>query len=137
MSPRYIEALNEVDYVINGLDIEDKEKIPEKLRKFINENKNKSDKIIDIENLSEEAYAILAFIYRKFLSTNEERKALEEEYIRKLKAEKESLKNRKSKEINYNTSSVKESDIKDLVIENKAEKWYLKLINRIKSILKK
>ena len=42
VSPRYMEALSEVDYVINNLEREEIEKIPIKFREFIMKNKSKS-----------------------------------------------------------------------------------------------
>ena len=62
-------------------------------------NKLKEDKAIDVENLQEETYAILAIIYRKFIASEEERKELELNYEKKLKNEKEEAKNITYKEI--------------------------------------
>ena len=91
MSPRYKEALFEVSYVINNLENEDKEKIPQKFREFIEKNKLKINKQVDTENLTQEAYAILEFVYRKFFAENEEKEELEKEYIERLKIEHEKL----------------------------------------------
>ena len=135
MSPRYIEALSEVSYVINKLEDYDKEKIPEKFRNFIEKNKLKYDKVVDTKNLSEETYAILAIIYRKFLATKEEREELEKEYIRKLKAEKDELTNKKYKKISYDFEVKEVNDKKDLIVECKVEKWYMKLFNKIKQLI--
>ena len=99
--------------------------------------------VFGTENLKEETLAILAFIYRKYLALPEEREVLEKEYQEKLKQEREKIKNNKENvKINYtpkvisheNRSNIASSKVD--IIEYTKEKWYRKLIYKIKSILK-
>lgn len=142
MSPRYIEALGEVNYVISGLDVEDRIRIPEKFMNFIESNKSRIAKKIDVENLSEEAYAILAFVYRKFLANSEESEKLELEYQERLKAEKEVVKNNITsyKGIEYKPKVIGQNDSPKEVnqlIHYEQQKWYEKLFSQIKGMFKK
>jgi len=139
MSPRYMIALAEVDYIITELDTIYKEKIPENFKKFVKNNKAKQDGEVDINNLKEETYAILAFIYRKFLASKEEKEKLELEYRVKLKEEKETLKLSVHKEINYSPKVLKNDVEKhlNLPITYKKSKWYINLFNKIKLLLKR
>ena len=142
MSPRYIEALGEVNYVISNLDIEDRIRIPEKFMNFIGSNKSRIAKNIDVENLSEEAYAILAFVYRKFLASPEESEKLELDYQERLKNEKEVVKNNVTtyKGIEYKPKVIGQDDspkeIKQL-IHYEQQKWYEKVFSKIKLMFKK
>ena len=145
MSPRYMEALSEVDYIINNLENEEVEKIPSKFREFVRNNKSRTYEVNGVENLREETYAILAFIYRKFLAPIEEREELERIYNEKLKNESElnSKKETVSSEINYSTKVIGSDDVEKIVKENTAlteyveEKWYKKIFDKIKLILGK
>lgn len=143
MSPRYMEALVEVDYVINMLEPEELKKIPESFREFILRNKDKRYSIANTEKLKEEALAILAFIYRKYLSPPEEREKLEKEYKEKLKQEKaEKQRNRENIQINYVSKDINKVSIPKIektnvdIIEYTNKKWYNRLVDKIKSILK-
>ena len=91
MSPRYAEALVEVEYVLNMLELDELKKIPKTFMEFIAKNKAKRYEVTSIENLREETLAILAIIYRKYLADPEEREMLEKEYYEKLKLEKAQL----------------------------------------------
>lgn len=143
MSPRYKEALVEVDYVINMLESEELKKIPESFRNFILKNKDKRYSISSIENLKEESLAILAFIYRKYLSPLGERELLEKEYQEKLKKEKSERKNNIANvQTNYATKVIIQESVGNMskinadIVEYTNKKWYEKLIGKIKSILK-
>lgn len=143
MNPKYKEALSEVDYIINKLENEEIEKIPGKFREFIKNNKSKTHSVNEIENLAEETYAILAFIYRKYLSPIEEREKLEKEFLDKLKKEKELLKyNKVNYEISYSShrviaddeENVKENECTDIG-EYVQDKWYKRLFYKIKCLV--
>ena len=145
MSPRYMEALVEVDYVINMLEPEELKKIPESFRDFIFKNKDKRYEISSAENLKEETLAILAVIYRKYLASSEERELLEKEYQEKLKQENAEIQNnRANTQINYapqvikknNTASIENEKKNIAILEYTNKKWYEKLIDKIKSILR-
>lgn len=144
MSPRYMEALSEVEYIIKSLENEDIEKIPKKFRDFISDNKSRTYKISSIENLREDTYAILAFIYRKFLSPIEEREDLEREYNEKLRHEKELMSEKTANlKMNHSTKIIGVDTVEASVKENVAlieyveDKWYKKVFGKIKKLLGK
>ena len=143
MNQKYKEALSEVEFVLNRFDKVDIDKIPQNFKDFISENKCKWHEITEDDELTEEALAILAVIYRKFLAPPEEREKLEKEYLEKLKKEKEEENNKKQNsakgEINYNfqTANVEKVEEKKVeLIKLKEQKWYMKLINKLKEIIR-
>jgi len=146
MSPRYKEALSEVDYIINLLALEEMEKIPKEFREFITINKDKYYKISNIQELKEETLAILAIIYRKYLVPAEERDNLEKEFQEKLKLEKTKMGNNgTSLEINYTKKIIGENKIhkkeyekmEHAISQYLEKKWYEKILHKIKSIFKR
>ena len=143
MNQSYKEALSEVEFVLERLGSEEMTKIPKTFQEFISENKCKWHEITEDDELKEETLAILAIIYRKFLAPPEERERLEKEYLEKLKKEKEEANNKKQNsakgEINYNfqplnVEKVEEKKIE--LIELEEPKWYMKLINKLKAIIR-
>ena len=149
MNQKYKEALSEVEFVLSRFDPADVAKIPQTFRTFITENKCKWHEINEDTELSEETLAVLAIIYRKFLAPPEERAELERKFQEKLQQETEELKrieeeSKKSApvEINYNfaqpTITKKLDEPQDVqIVEYKNEKWYMKLIEKIKKYLRK
>lgn len=84
MSYRYCEAFAEVDYILTGLEEREREQIPKNLRDVIREKKAKNYNFnIDLtkslfeQNLKNETLAVLALIYRKYLSDSDKRTELE------------------------------------------------------------
>jgi hypothetical protein len=77
-------AFTEVKHILKYLTKEEKEKIPFKLRRFITDNCDRNHSV-DMNNLSKRTYALLAVIYRKYLSSNKEE--LELEHQERLKKE--------------------------------------------------
>lgn len=47
MNPRYMSTLSEVNFVINNLEAEIKNKVLEKFRVFVEKNKSKEEKSVD------------------------------------------------------------------------------------------
>ena len=133
-----MEALSEVDYVINNLEREEIEKIPIKFREFIMKNKSKSYRVETFENLREETYAILYFIYRKFLASDDEKEELERKFMDKLKSEKRQ--EVQNTEINYSTKIIEKDDASEVMKEKRAiveyteKKWYEKMFEKIKKL---
>ena len=78
-------ALAEANYILNYLTKEEKNKIPEKLLRFIEDNYDK-EHIPDENKLNKRTYALLAVIYRKYLAENKEE--LTQEYEEILEIEK-------------------------------------------------
>ena len=140
MSPRYMEALSEVDYILSNLDYEELKKIPENFRDFISKNKDKRKVVTSADNLKEETLAVLAIIYRKFLASSDEKVILEKVYHEQLKKEKMLEKNNVSEiKISYGFETPK-IQITQPVIEERSLvkheelKWYEKIVLKIKSI---
>jgi len=84
MSYRYCEAFAEVDYILTGLKESERSQIPKNLLDVIHEKKAKNYQFqIDLtkslfeQNLKNETLAVLALIYRKYLSDPEKRAELE------------------------------------------------------------
>jgi len=145
MSPRYMEALCEVEYVLKVLEPEELEKIPQSFKDFISKHKDKRYEVSSMENLREETLSLLAIIYTKFLADPEERIILEKEYREKLKREKEELRNKKqNSEINYapkviNQDNTPKKESEKLIVavsQCREKKWYEKIADKIKNILK-
>lgn len=74
----------EAKHVLKHLTKEEKNKIPIKLRRFITDNYDRQHNV-DINNLSKRTYALLAAIYRKYLSPNKQE--VEQEHRVRLKQE--------------------------------------------------
>lgn len=148
MNEVYREAFSEIDAIFELMPINLLNKIPEKFRNIIKNEKSANYKPIISEpieeyELKEETIIILALIYRDFLSTNEERKLLKLRDAEKIKeAEKELYekynpnnlfkKTNIASENNNKTSSSSENQL--IVYE---EKWFKKIFNIIKNIFKK
>lgn len=133
MSPRYKIALAEVNYILDGLDEAELKKIPQKLKNFI--QSNKTDVNVDLANLKEETYAILAIIYRKFLASEEERKRLEEEYKQKLHQEQTMVTEKKyTPELTFEKKLIESGEKRTNVALVKQEKtnFFTRIISRIK-----
>ena len=134
MNQKYNQALSEVEFVLSRFDKSDIDKIPQSFKDFITNNKCKWHEIDEDTELSEEALAILAIIYRKFLAPPEERAELERKFQEKLKKETEELKrieemtnSNSNGEINYNfvqPTIVKNAEL----VQYEDEKWYITLI---------
>jgi len=109
MSYRYCEAFAEVDYILTGLKESERMQIPKSLLDVIHERKAKNYEFhIDLskslfeQNLKNETLAVLALIYRKYLSNAEEKEFLERRYQETLK---------EPEMINVKRSSTKVSNI--------------------------
>jgi len=143
----YKQACSEVNYILNKLPEEEKQKIPLKFREFIENNVSKYYEFtIDFENsneyqLKEETLAILAIIYRKYLASDEEKLILEKEYNEKLKKEliieKQIMQG--NKQMNYPLQEERPNYIQENefveIIKYEDKKWYKKIIDKLKHIL--
>ena len=115
--------------------------IPPKVIKMFEENKNYSNEIkIDInkkieeQNISKEAKDIIFLIGLNYWLTEEERK----EVLIKLKENESALKEKYNIEnIFKNTSNNKENSVSNVLIIEKKEKWYLKIIKKILKLFKR
>lgn len=151
MDRTFMIAYSEVDAILSLLDEQLQNKIPEKLRILISENKLKDYNVIIDPNIplkeqkiSREALSILAVLNYNYWCTGEiEKKKLLEKYN-----ENERIRQEKMRE-EYNPDNIfkntieteieenKEKDENKYLIEyDKKENFFIKIINKIKSILK-
>lgn len=142
VSVEYSEAAVEVLGILEYLQDSDKNKIPKQIIEFLEKNKSntynpKINYWDDVENLNlkQKTRQILAGIYIDYLSSEDEKK----EYINKLKQNE--IKNQEILKEKYNVDDIfKKKEIpKEQVVELtivKEEKWFMKIINKIKEIFK-
>lgn len=151
MKQEYKEAFTEVNEILKMMPQELLDKIPTKFKTMIEEQMDK-EYIVDIkepieeQELKEETISILGLIYRDFLCTPEESKALKEQDAKEIQQLQEQLEQelrqkydpdvfkvkREKKEMEY-SKQVEEKSI--AIIQE--EKWYMKLFNIIKRIFYK
>ena len=142
ISVEYSEAAVEVLGILEYLKDSDKYKIPKEIIEFFEKNKSETykpdiDYWDDVNNLDLKLKTrrILAGIYIDYLASEEEKK----EYINKLKQNE--IKNQEVLKEKYNVDDIfKKNEIsKEQVVELtiiKEEKWFVKIINKIKEIFK-
>lgn len=150
MDRDFEEAFYEVDEILKNIPQKLIEKIPQSFRNTIKENKSTTYKkqingLQDIKNLKKETRVILYYIYRDFLSSEEECKKMKQEEI-KTAEEKYSYENlfvNKEKEENKNDFIERDIPEEKLyatcesskLIEYKEPKLYMKIISFIKNII--
>ncbi len=135
----FSKSLVEADVLLNQLEREYKDKIPNSFWKYIQENKDKNYKFyidfsknLENQNIMPDTIAILTYVNIEYLLNEEQNKVFnqmlqEDEKISELrKKEKYSIDifNKKQKEKKLNSNF-------PIVIN---EKWYIKIINQIKKI---
>lgn len=138
-------AYTQVNYIINEMSEELRSKIPEEILKNIESKMDKSyefyieeNELEDVE-LLEDTEKILSVIYTDYLATDEERKAIKTKEIA-IELRRESLKQK-----NYpsdfikkrNVNKTKENDFleEQALTVVKKEKFYTKILNKIKKLL--
>lgn len=137
-------AISEVIDVLKHSEIEVTQKIPKKFIEFIMNNSD-SGYIPNIDytkenwenDIEEDARALLALIYRDYIMSEEEKKeALEEERKKEIEIEeKYSSDNLFKKKSNIeNNQDEPMQDIQKSLMVVKEEKWYNKVINKIKEL---
>lgn len=140
-------AYTEVDEILSLMDEQFQKKIPNKLRKLISENKLSEYNVIINPNIplkdqkiSKKALAILAVINYNYWCVEKEKK---EELIKKYKNNEE-IRQRKLRE-QYRTDNLfsnksldnkLNNEDKQLILYNKKEGIWLKLINKIKGLFR-
>ena len=144
------QVFTEVYDVINHMEIEMQEKIPPKFINLIKENRDLDYKLNinykeDIKKqLLKESKVILSLIYRDFLCSKEKKEKLLQLDLEEIRREEKILsekyeidfEKRKKEKIEKNIEKVKEQDEK-LPIKVEKEKWYKKIVEIFKKLLKK
>ena len=139
----YSEAAVEVLGIIETLEEEEKNKIPEEIINFLEENKSKEynpdiDYYADVEDLKlkEKTKQILAGIYRDYLCNEEEK----QEYIKKLRENEIEYQEKLRKE--YNTDNLFKKNNQEnnkettMSLVVKKENLFSRIINKIKNFFK-
>ena len=147
MNNTYSQALTEVNSILEYSSQDVIAKIPFKFREFILNNMDKNyifnvqlDKSLEEQNLKKETKCILALIYRDFLTTKEQREFLiknelkiKKEIEEKYRAE-NIFKKKDIGEDNNLSSSIQNSNT--ALVEYKKIKWYQKIFDKVRKILK-
>ncbi len=148
MKQEYAEAFSEVDKIFELMPIELLNKIPNKFKELIKENKSNSyePNIYEpFENckLKDETLIILALIYRDFLCTQEEKKELLirdsnrikefEDELRKKYNPDDIFKNRAKSTNDFNNTE----EPSTAIIEYKEKNFLQKIFDKIKNLFKK
>ena len=134
------QAFSEVYDVINHMSKEMQEKIPKSFVNLIKDNRELAFKFyidysIDIkEQLLEETKVILSLIYRDYLCDKEKREKLLAIDLEEIRREETVL--QEKYKIDFE-SRKKDMQVENLPIKVEKGKWYIKIIDFIKKILKR
>ena len=140
-------CLVELDEILKYLDKRDLEKIPDDIRKSINENKDKNyiwkydeSKELKDQNVNRKTIAMLSYLNMEYLLSEEERRVMEdfhkinEEKLENIKKQKFKVDNIfENKAGNFDKKTNEETQL--IKIEN--QRWYEKLVSIIKSLFGK
>lgn len=144
-------AYTEVYNIINCMSDEYKEKVPNKVIEAIKYKMDKNYEFnIDLDNINDlelmdDTEKILSVLYTDYMSSEEERKIiknkekivyLNKENKKKEKFESDIFKNNLTKSLVEDSNEKRENNKKETLITTKKEKWYKKLLNFIKRLLK-
>lgn len=151
MKQEYMEAFTEVNEIIKMMPEELVNKIPNKFREMIEEERDKGyvpniQEPLEKCKLKNETIIILGLIYRDFLCSPEERKRLQEKDAKELAEVQKAIEKENREKYNTddifknrrqsNTEQTQQSQENNSMIVVKEEKWYQKIFNIIKGIFK-
>lgn len=147
MTLEYKQSLTEINTILNFMEKEYINKLPNKLIKFINENMDNSyisdisaNTPINEQNLKNDTKILLSLIYRNYWCSEEKKKELlgEDTY---LKSEKEKEIREKYNSDNLFKNKVLEQQNKqvedNVALMQVKESFFTKVINKLKSLLHK
>lgn len=152
MKEEYIKAFTEVDEIIKLMPKELVNKIPNKFREMIAEEKDKSYKPtiqepLEEQKLKDETIIILGLIYRDFLCSPTERKRLQEKDAREIQEMQQKLEAEMREKYNPDDIFKKKAEQKEeknkqmqqeqSLIVTQEEKWHKKIFNIIKNLFKR
>ena len=152
MKQEYKEAFTEVNEIIKMMPDELTNKIPNKFKEMLEEERDKEyspniQEPLEKQRLKNETIIILGLIYRDFLCSPEEKRRLQEKDARELqevqKAIEEEIREKynpddifKNKRQNI-VEEIQPTEESTSMIVVKEEKWYKKIFNLIKSLFKR
>ena len=139
-------AVSEVIDVLKHSEIEVTQKIPKKFIEFLTKNSDR-DYIPNIDyseenwenSIEEDAKVLIALIYRDYIMSEDERKKVIEEAERqeqeiREKYNPDNLFQKNSKIENEKSQDDTEQEVQKSLLIIKEEKWYERIINKIKEI---
>lgn len=151
MKQEYMEAFTEVNEIIKMMPEELVNKIPNKFREMVEEERDKGyvpniQEPLEECKLKNETIIILGLIYRDFLCSPEERKRLQEKDAKELAEVQKAIEKENREKYNpddifknrrqSNTDQTQQNQENNSMIVVKEEKWYQKIFNIIKGIFK-
>ena len=148
MKQEYMEAFSEVDEILEIMPTALSNKIPQKFKEIIKNEKSK-DYIPNIKEpidkcpIREETIIILALIYRDFLCNEEERKKLKSRDAQALRIFEEELRERYNPDDIFKKKKEKKQEMENIQVEETSiaviqeKKWYKKIFNIIKKFFLK
>ena len=150
MKKAIAKAFSEVDTILSYMDSEDVNKIPENLRKMFKEKMDKDYKVnintsvpLKNQNLKEETLGILAVLNLKYWckDENEKKKILKIYAENEEKHQEELRKIYNPNDIFSNTHMAKKKDEtqkeKNLVVVEKETPFFIKILNKVKTVFSK
>ena len=151
MKQEYMEAFTEVNEIIKMMPEELVNKIPNKFREMIEEERDKEyvpniQEPLEKQKLKNETIIILGLIYRDFLCSPEERKRLQEKDAKELAEVQKTIEKENREKYNLddifknrrqsNTDQTQQSQENNSMIVVKEEKWYQKIFSIVKGIFR-
>ena len=151
MKQEYMEAFTEVNEIIKMMPEELVNKIPNKFREMIEEERDKEyvpniQEPLEKCKLKNETIIILGLIYRDFLCSPEERKRLQEKDAKELAEGQKTIEKENREKYNLddifknrrqsNTDQTQQSQENNSMIVVKEEKWYQKIFSIVKGIFR-
>lgn len=151
MKQEYMEAFTEVNEIIKMMPEELVNKIPNKFREMIEEERDKEyvpniQEPLEKCKLKNETIIILGLIYRDFLCSPEERKRLQEKDAKELAEVQKTIEKENREKYNpddifknrrqSNTDQTQQSQENNSMIVVKEEKWYQKIFSIVKGIFR-
>ncbi len=142
----YQNALAEVEEILQNTEEELVDKIPNKIRQFIRENKSQeyitniaNDKPLNEQNILPETQALLALIYRSYWATEEEKQEFAQRDSRELEQEEKAKQELYSNNIFENKKEKVEEVQKEItaLVLVKEEKWYQRAWKKLCELFKR
>lgn len=150
MKKEYMEAFAEVNEIIKLMPTELVNKIPEKFKEIVKEERDKTyltsiEEPLEKCKLKNETIVILGLIYRDFLCLEEERRRLQEKDAKELQLVKKELEAQIKEKYSVDKLFVTDDSLNKTYMETNKEaslepivkeQWYKKIFNIVRGIFK-
>lgn len=149
MKQEYKEAFSEVNEIIKMMPDELVNKIPNKFKEILEDERDKEynpniQEPLEKQRLKNETIIILGLIYRDFLCSPDEKRKLQEKDARELKEVQKALEEELREKYNSDDIFKSKREVKNEVQSEeksltvvKEEKWYKRIFNLIKNLFKR